>query len=121
MRLRRIGLAALLAVLSCVPAFAAEPAALRGQVRAWRTAHEKEVVRELADLVALRNVAANRADIERNADHLIAMFKQRGIEMRRLNAGEAPPAIYGNGARVLPRQDQLPPWDLTLSPGRHHR
>ena len=95
MRSRRIGLAALLAVLSCVPAFAAEPAALRGQVRAWRTAHEKEVVRELADLVALRNVAANRADIERNADHLIAMFKQRGIEMRRLNAGEAPPAIYG--------------------------
>jgi acetylornithine deacetylase/succinyl-diaminopimelate desuccinylase-like protein len=100
MRSRRIVAAALLAVLSCVPSLAAqaaapEPAALRGQVRAWRTAHEKEIVRELADLVALPNVAADRADIERNADHLIAMLRRRGIEARRLTAGEAPPAVYG--------------------------
>lgn len=95
---RRVGLAALLAVVSCVPSLIAQspaPAELRGQVRAWRTAHEKEIVRELADLVALPNVTANRADIERNADHLIAMLKRRGIEARRLTAGEARPAVYG--------------------------
>jgi acetylornithine deacetylase/succinyl-diaminopimelate desuccinylase-like protein len=97
---RRVGLAVLLAVVSCVPYLnaqtaAPEPAELRSKVRAWRTAHEKEIVRELADLVALPNVVVNRADIERNADHLIAMLRRRGIEARRLTAGDVPPAVYG--------------------------
>ncbi|HBL29537.1 MAG TPA: peptidase M20 [Acidobacteria bacterium] len=72
-----------------------EPGGLRSQVRAWRTAHEKEIVRALVDLTALPNVAVHRDDIERNADHLIALFRQRGIEARKLTAGEAPPAVYG--------------------------
>src|SRR5215210_106367 len=99
MSLRRVWPAALAAAFLCVPSLPAQaaqaPADLRGQVRAWRTAHEKEIVRELTDLVSLRNVAANRADIERNADHLIAMLGRRGIQARRLTAGEAPPAVYG--------------------------
>ncbi|HKH49698.1 MAG TPA: M20/M25/M40 family metallo-hydrolase [Thermoanaerobaculia bacterium] len=99
MSLRRVWPAALAAAFLCVPSLPAQaapqPAALRGQVRAWRTAHEREIVRELADLVSLPNVAANRADIERNADHLIAMLGRRGIEARRLTAGDAPPAVYG--------------------------
>jgi acetylornithine deacetylase/succinyl-diaminopimelate desuccinylase-like protein len=74
---------------------APDPAKLRGQVRSWRAAHEKEVVRELSDLLALRNVASDRGDIERNAGHLIAMLRRRGIEARRLTAGDAPPAVYG--------------------------
>jgi len=74
---------------------AAEPG-LRGEVRAWRAAHEKEIVRELADLLALPNVATNVADIERNADRLTEMLGRRGFEVRRLSAGEGtPPALYG--------------------------
>lgn len=76
-------------------AAALEAPQLRERVRAYRTAHEREIVGELSDLVALRNVASNRADIERNADRLIAMLRRRGIEARRLAAGDAPPAIYG--------------------------
>ncbi len=75
-----------------------DPAALREQVRAYRAAHEKEIVRELSDFVALRNVAGGsqtRADIERNADHLIALLQRRGIAARRLTAGDSPPAVYG--------------------------
>jgi acetylornithine deacetylase/succinyl-diaminopimelate desuccinylase-like protein len=64
-------------------------------VRAWRVAHEKEIVRELADLVAHPNVASHREDVERNADRLIALLGRRGIEARRLTAGNAPPAVYG--------------------------
>ncbi len=74
---------------------AAEPG-LRDQVRAWRAAHEKEIVRELADLLALPNVATNVADIERNADRLTEMLRRRSFEVRRLSAGEGtPPALYG--------------------------
>jgi acetylornithine deacetylase/succinyl-diaminopimelate desuccinylase-like protein len=77
------------------PAAAPEASELRQRVRAWRAAHEKEIVGELAALVALRNVASDRADIERNAEHLIALLRRRGIEARRLTAGDAPPAVYG--------------------------
>jgi acetylornithine deacetylase/succinyl-diaminopimelate desuccinylase-like protein len=87
-----------LAVAPSARSAAPDPAALREQVRAYRVAHEKEIVRELSDFVALRNVAGGsqtRADIERNADHLIALLQRRGIAARRLTAGDSPPAVYG--------------------------
>jgi acetylornithine deacetylase/succinyl-diaminopimelate desuccinylase-like protein len=93
-RLRKISLLLALALTLSGAAAPAGPA-LRTQVRAYRAAHEKEIVGELADLVSLRNVASDRADIERNADRLIEMLKRRGVEARRLNAGDAPPAVYG--------------------------
>jgi acetylornithine deacetylase/succinyl-diaminopimelate desuccinylase-like protein len=69
---------------------------LRDQVRGYRAAHEKEILRELSDLLSLPNVATKVADIERNADHLTAMLRRRGFEVRRLSAGEGtPPALYG--------------------------
>ena len=104
MQLRRFGLAALLvaaqALLAAAPAgangaAAGDAAALRDRVRAWRVAHEKEVVRELADLLALPNLAANREEIEANARHLVGMLERRGIAARVLRTGEAPPTVYG--------------------------
>src|SRR5262249_3285823 len=59
---------------------APEPAALGGKVRAWRAAHERAIVGELAELVALRNVASDRRDIERNAALLSEMLRKRGLE-----------------------------------------
>ncbi len=67
---------------------------LRDQVRSWRAAHEREIVIELAGLLALRNVASNREDIQRNADQLMGMLRQRGFATRLLTAGDAPPAVY---------------------------
>ncbi len=77
-----------------IPASAAD---LRDQVRAYRVAHEKEIVRELADLLALPNVATRLADIERNAGHLTGMLEKRGFKVQKLSAGEGtPPALYGD-------------------------
>ena len=83
----RGGLAVLLA-----SAVAAEPA---GDVRAWRKAHEAEIVRELADLVALPNLAREISPIRANADHLVAMLTRRGMAPRLLEIEGAPPAVYG--------------------------
>ena len=58
-------------------------------------AHEKEIVGELAALLALPNVAADRADIQRNADLLLEMLRRRGFQARLLAAGGHPPAVYG--------------------------
>ena len=46
-------------------------------VRAWRKAHETEIVRELADLVALPNLARDASSIRVNADRLVAMLDRR--------------------------------------------
>src|SRR6187200_1953261 len=64
-------------------------------VRAWRRAHEVEIVRELADLVALPNLARDAAPIRANADHLAAMLTRRGMATRLLELDGAPPAVYG--------------------------
>src|SRR5829696_7609741 len=91
---RTIEMAALALALAAQSA-GADPVKLRQEVRAWRTAHEKEVVGELSGLLALRNVASDRADIQRNADHLIGMLERRGFQARILTAGAAPPAVFG--------------------------
>jgi acetylornithine deacetylase/succinyl-diaminopimelate desuccinylase-like protein len=72
----------------------APPGGLEG-VRAWRRANEQGIVRELADLVRLPNLAHDRAAIRRNADHLVDMLTRRGLETRLLEIEGAPPAVYG--------------------------
>lgn len=80
---------------------AAEPqSGLGAAVRGYRVAHEKEILRELSDLLALPNVADNVADIERNADRLTAMLQRRGFEVQRLSAGEGTPPSLLAGLRV---------------------
>jgi acetylornithine deacetylase/succinyl-diaminopimelate desuccinylase-like protein len=74
------------------------PERLRERVRAYRVAHDKEIVGELAAFAALRNVArgpAGTADMAANADALAAMLQRRGIAARRLEVPGAPPAVYG--------------------------
>ena len=50
------------------PAAAApDAAAVRGRVRAYRSAHEVEIVRELAGLLGVPNVASDGPNIEKSA------------------------------------------------------
>jgi acetylornithine deacetylase/succinyl-diaminopimelate desuccinylase-like protein len=74
------------------------PDRLRESVRAYRVAHDKEIVGELAAFAALRNVANERsgmADVSANAAALAAMLQRRGIATRRLEVPGSPPAVYG--------------------------
>jgi acetylornithine deacetylase/succinyl-diaminopimelate desuccinylase-like protein len=88
-----IGGALLLAAASI---HAAEPSGAHDSVRAYRQAHEREILGELTGLLALPNVATRVADIERNAGHLTAMLERRGFQVRRLSAGEGtPPSLLG--------------------------
>jgi acetylornithine deacetylase/succinyl-diaminopimelate desuccinylase-like protein len=91
-----LGGALLLAAAAVASAQAAQPDAVRDKVRAYRAAHEKEIVGELDGLLALPNVATRVADVERNADHLTALLERRGFAVQRLSAGPGtPPAVYG--------------------------
>ena len=80
----------LLALLAVGAPAAASP-------RDWVGAHRAELLREYLPLLAIPNVASNRADIRRNADHILAMMARRGLNPRLLESedGQAPPLLYG--------------------------
>src|SRR6266436_4599828 len=67
----------------------------REQVDRYRQGVESDVIRELAGFVAIPNLASDGPNIERNAQHLLAMLRRRGVEARLLETPGAPPAVYG--------------------------
>jgi len=89
-------LASALAVPCLVSAQGSTAEGLRSAVRAYRSAHDIEIVRELSDFVAIPNLASDKANIRRNAEHLIGLMKARGIDGRLLESPSGgPPAVYG--------------------------
>jgi acetylornithine deacetylase/succinyl-diaminopimelate desuccinylase-like protein len=90
-------LGGLLLVLSSVPAPAAggDAAALRAKVRAWRSAHEVEIVRELAGLLSRPNVASDTENIEKSAAEVVSLLEKRGIRPELLRVPGAPPVVFG--------------------------
>jgi acetylornithine deacetylase/succinyl-diaminopimelate desuccinylase-like protein len=94
---------ALLAVAATRPAQAQSPWVAK--VRAWVAANEQPVMGELQDLLALPNVAADRAAIRSNAEHLRTLFEKRGFGVELLEtAGN--PLVYAelkvpNASRTL--------------------
>jgi acetylornithine deacetylase/succinyl-diaminopimelate desuccinylase-like protein len=82
-------------LLALALAFAASTAT--ASPRDWVAANRQAILDEYLPLLAIPNVASNRADIRRNADHIIAMMRRRGLNPRLLESedGQAPPLIYG--------------------------
>lgn len=65
------------------------------QLRAYRTAHEQQILEEFATLLSIPNHAGDRADIERNAQAVSAMLQARGVAVRLLRVPGAPPVVFG--------------------------
>ena len=112
-----------------------DPGQFRSQIRSYRGAQELEILRELADLLAIPNVASDRVTIRRNADLVVKMLERRGLKARLLEAGDGPPAVYGelaapgatrtvvfyahyDGQPVNPSQWASSPWRPTLRDAR---
>src|SRR5262245_31924210 len=71
--------------LLLVAAASSQAAPMTTAVSAWVEAHQKAVIGELLGTLAIPNVAADRANIRRNADHLRGLlehhrFKSEGLE-----------------------------------------
>jgi acetylornithine deacetylase/succinyl-diaminopimelate desuccinylase-like protein len=92
--MRSVTTATILA-MTTAGAWAADGGEAIARVREWRTANQRAVIAELAEFVAIPNVAADPADLERNASHLVAMLERRGLSTRLLGAEGAPPAVFG--------------------------
>ena len=87
-------LASLIASTSLVLAAEQAPASLRQQVDAWVRANQQAIVRELVQLLAIPNIAADRENIRKNADLLQQMLARRGFTAELLEtAGN--PLVWG--------------------------
>jgi acetylornithine deacetylase/succinyl-diaminopimelate desuccinylase-like protein len=64
-------------------------------VRNWRAEHERAILSEYMELLALPNLAREPDNIRRNAAAVSAMFEKRGVRMQLLEVAGAPPAVYG--------------------------
>jgi len=64
-------------------------------VRSYRQAHELEILRGLADLLAIPNVASDSVNIERNAEAIVRAYGKRGVRMELLRVPGSPPVVYG--------------------------
>jgi len=74
---------------------AVQGAAVRTATRKYREAHEADIAREFADLLAIPNVASDSVNIRRNTATVIELLRRRGVSARALEGDGGPPAVYG--------------------------
>jgi acetylornithine deacetylase/succinyl-diaminopimelate desuccinylase-like protein len=65
------------------------------QVREWVQKNQQPLLREFTELLAIPNIAFDTPNIRKNAAAIQAMFENRGVRTRLLEAPGSPPAVYG--------------------------
>lgn len=93
MRWMRTTLAALLVATSVHAATAADVAS---RARAWRAAHETEIVKQFTMLLAIPNLASDTTDIQRNAHMIESMLTARGVSTHLILEQGVPPLVVGD-------------------------
>ena len=67
------------------------------KVRQYRRVNEHRIINEFTTLLAIPNVASDAANIRRNADHILQLMKDRGLNPQLLETASknSPPVVYG--------------------------
>jgi acetylornithine deacetylase/succinyl-diaminopimelate desuccinylase-like protein len=85
-----------LAIFLSATAWGADPATVAQEAKKWRTEHEREILREFVELLAIPNLASDAPDIQRNAVAIRALLEKRGLRTQLLSLGKAPPIVVGD-------------------------
>src|SRR5918995_298096 len=81
-------------VASVVSGAAQTKSDLGTAVSRWVAAHQQQIVAELVELLSIPNVAADRQNIRRNAEHLRGLLAKRGFTAETLET-VGNPLVYG--------------------------
>jgi acetylornithine deacetylase/succinyl-diaminopimelate desuccinylase-like protein len=84
-----------LAVLLLAVAMADAQNAASQAARQWRQQHERAIMDEFVALLAIPNIAADRANIQRNAETIAAMMQKRGIAAKLVSVPGGNPVVFG--------------------------
>ena len=129
-----IGLTSATIPCTAVAAQGPDAGSVREAVRNYRADHEVDIINELRELLAIPNVARDRANIVRNAEHLVELLRQRGAQARILEVEGSSPVVMGelnapnaqktvvfyahyDGQPVDTTRWENPPWQPTLRSG----
>ncbi len=84
-----------LAGVTCIaqPFTPANPASQAA--RQWRQQHERAIMDEFVALLAIPNIAADHANIQRNAEAIAAMMEKRGIAAKLVSVPGGNPVVFG--------------------------
>jgi acetylornithine deacetylase/succinyl-diaminopimelate desuccinylase-like protein len=63
--------------------------------RQYTDAHRAELTTQFSEFLSIPNVAADPANLKRNADLLVEMLKKRGVDSRLLSMPTSPSIVYG--------------------------
>jgi hypothetical protein len=69
------------------------PAALAA--RQWRQLHERAIIDEFVSLLAIPNIASDRANIQRNAEAIAALLEKRGVAAKLVSVPDGNPVVFG--------------------------
>jgi len=81
-------------ILSLALAIAARGADLRSEVERYVAQRQQQIISELVTLLSIPNIASDRANIQRNAEHLRGMLERRGFAAEILKTS-GNPLVYG--------------------------
>lgn len=85
----------LLPFLLCAGSFSAAQPAPSQVARDYTTAHQAELIEQFTGFLAIPNVAADPAGLERNAQFLLSALRSRGIDAQLLKLPGAPSVVFG--------------------------
>jgi acetylornithine deacetylase/succinyl-diaminopimelate desuccinylase-like protein len=124
-----VRLFALSLVLSALAFAQQNPAA--AAARSWRQTHERPILAEFIDLLAIPNLASDDANIRKNAAAIVTLLEKRGVKAGLMEVTGAPPVVFGeidtpgatrtlvfyahyDGQPLDPKEWATPPWQPVL-------
>jgi acetylornithine deacetylase/succinyl-diaminopimelate desuccinylase-like protein len=84
----------LILLLFCAAAVAQTNPAARA-ARDWRVSHERAIMDEYVTLLAIPDIATDRAGIQRNAETIAKMMEKRGVAARLVSVPGVNPVVFG--------------------------
>ncbi len=94
----------------------------------YAASHQSELFRQFSEFLSIPNVAADPANLQRNANFLLDALRSRGVDARLLTLPGAPPVVFGqiltqgaqhtivfyahyDGQPVTPSEWTIPPFE----------
>jgi len=95
--------------------------------RHWRETHERAILTEFMELLAMPNLARDEAAVRKNAAAIVTMLEKRGVKTQLLEQPGVPPVVFGridtpgatrtlvfyahyDGQPLDPKEWATPPW-----------